>query len=605
MNNSITSNNQEGPFLSVDPNNATANPKRPRTTAVSGNAMAQDAASKSNNMNNNDNEIHNDNDDIHNNLIQQAQKEYKNSTFDVNKPTLTSTRKRSFFASNHGIHALTLSILQNSKMNTNNNDNNTETAVNNSQPKSQNGNETFISNGKQKENDDDEEEEIIITSSNTTNAIVDYPHPRYLCGLNSFQKNAKISSSLLPDATATATSAASTNVDHCPNCYCYICDIPASQCQSWGDKQDTTSTNNTDMYNHKQYHCNAHDKEKFWVKKRLDFRKKHGLQVGIGQNSSSSCCSDSDSDGDTCISNSDLDSDEGKEEGGTNEVIVIDSDDDNDNDTNGINNNFVPPIPMKTTKNDINDMMNDYEHHYYNKDRNNEDLIGNKSRKDARIMDVLSHNLREIELQSTLQHQQQQQKQGEEEKMQGDIPQLNLQQSFFVEGVRIGWPYPMVMPPQRQMAMHLIKAFKNRRHVVLESPTGTGKSAAILCAALAWQRYNAKIGDPLMSNTKTKIIYCSRTHSQVAQMVQSLKKTPYRPKMAILGSRDRMCIHHTLRPRSIVEGGTGETKWNVSASKLNLQCRIRVRNTEKVRGDFGKIKTTNNVTSCFISIAPL
>lgn len=81
---------------------------------------------------------------------------------------------------------------------------------------------------------------------------------------------------------------------------------------------------------------------------------------------------------------------------------------------------------------------------------------------------------------------------------------------------------------------------------------------------------------------KTKIIYCSRTHSQVAQMVSSLKKTPYRPKMAILGSRDRMCIHQDLRPRDVVNGGGRETKWKVQASQINLQCRIRTQNSEKV-----------------------
>jgi hypothetical protein len=61
--------------------------------------------------------------------------------------------------------------------------------------------------------------------------------------------------------------------------------------------------------------------------------------------------------------------------------------------------------------------------------------------------------------------------------MQGDIAQLSLHKSFFVEGVRIGWPYPSILLPQRQMAIHLVKALKNSRHVVLESPTGTGKSA--------------------------------------------------------------------------------------------------------------------------------
>ena len=75
-------------------------------------------------------------------------------------------------------------------------------------------------------------------------------------------------------------------------------------------------------------------------------------------------------------------------------------------------------------------------------------------------------------------------------KVQGDIPQLNKYSSFFVEGVQIGWPFPKVMTPQRQMAVHLIRAFKNSKHVVIESPTGTGKSAAILCATLAWLRYH-------------------------------------------------------------------------------------------------------------------
>jgi hypothetical protein len=34
----------------------------------------------------------------------------------------------------------------------------------------------------------------------------------------------------------------------------------------------------------------------------------------------------------------------------------------------------------------------------------------------------------------------------------GDIPSLCLHSSFFVEGVRIGWPFPVIMPPQRQVS---------------------------------------------------------------------------------------------------------------------------------------------------------
>jgi hypothetical protein len=136
------------------------------------------------------------------------------------------------------------------------------------------------------------------------------------------------------------------------------------------------------------------------------------------------------------------------------------------------------------------------------------------------------------------------------QKMEGDIPNLTLHNSFFVSGVKIGWPFPQIMKPQRQMAIHLIKALKQRKHVVLESPTGTGKSAAILCSVLAWQRHHSKMermkrnsaqeddnngssSSPIRqdgeesgeggggSAKKVKIIYCSRTHSQVAQMVAS------------------------------------------------------------------------------------
>jgi len=59
-------------------------------------------------------------------------------------------------------------------------------------------------------------------------------------------------------------------------------------------------------------------------------------------------------------------------------------------------------------------------------------------------------------------------------------------------------------------------------------------------------------------------------------MVASLKSTPYRPRMAILGSRERLCIHKDIKPRG---NNTNEVK-NVN---VNNECRLRVRNTEKSR----------------------
>ena len=41
-------------------------------------------------------------------------------------------------------------------------------------------------------------------------------------------------------------------------------------------------------------------------------------------------------------------------------------------------------------------------------------------------------------------------------------------------------------------------------------------------------------------NTKSKIIYTSRTHSQLSQVMGELKNTPYQPKTVIIASRDHM-----------------------------------------------------------------
>lgn len=209
-----------------------------------------------------------------------------------------------------------------------------------------------------------------------------------------------------------------------------------------------------------------------------------------------------------------------------------------------------------------------------------EKLGKGKLTRDMRITEVLAHNFEHrVRIGDS--------RGSSIRKMEGDIPTLCLHPSFFVEGVRIGWPFPAIMPPQRQMAMHLVKALKNRRHVVLESPTGTGKSAAILCSVLAWQRYHHKLhssrAEASEQTATPRIIYCSRTHSQVAQMVASLRKTPYRPKMAVLGSRERLCIHKKIQDRSSSSDPSESNAGNKKKGNVNKDCQARVRNTEEMR----------------------
>eukprot|EP00904_Undaria_pinnatifida_P004784 jgi/Undpi1/1435/HiC_scaffold_11.g04826.m1 len=105
-------------------------------------------------------------------------------------------------------------------------------------------------------------------------------------------------------------------------------------------------------------------------------------------------------------------------------------------------------------------------------------------------------------------------------------------------GITVEFPFETPMVPQGQMMQRIIAALISKRHALLESPTGTGKSAALLCAALAWQRNELQ-----KTGKAPQILYCARTHTQLAQMAKEVKASPYRPTIATLGSRSRLCVN--------------------------------------------------------------
>jgi regulator of telomere elongation helicase 1 len=108
----------------------------------------------------------------------------------------------------------------------------------------------------------------------------------------------------------------------------------------------------------------------------------------------------------------------------------------------------------------------------------------------------------------------------------------------------------------------VIHALTLKENALLESPTGTGKTLSLLCAALAWQQSQDPIKCTKTSQRKPwsnnkrpivdkdrlpTIIYASRTHSQLTQVVKELKQTCYNPRLAILASRDKLCINPLVK----------------------------------------------------------
>lgn len=139
---------------------------------------------------------------------------------------------------------------------------------------------------------------------------------------------------------------------------------------------------------------------------------------------------------------------------------------------------------------------------------------------------------------------------------------------FLIGGINVEFP-KTPYPCQIQYMEHVIRALSSGSNALLESPTGTGKTLCLLCATLAWQESrkskpielaysSGKSVDAGPGGIKTSvmpgekksapytIVYATRTHSQLAQVVSELRETAYRPRMTVLGSREQLCVHEKV-----------------------------------------------------------
>ncbi|KAL3898360.1 MAG: hypothetical protein SGCHY_002794 [Lobulomycetales sp.] len=115
-------------------------------------------------------------------------------------------------------------------------------------------------------------------------------------------------------------------------------------------------------------------------------------------------------------------------------------------------------------------------------------------------------------------------------------------------GVKIKFPFT---PYELQLTLMraVVEAIENRQNALLESPTGTGKTLSLLCAALGWlEKYPSKGSESLGRPT---IYFASRTHSQLTQVIKELKRSHYsHVRVSVLGSRDQLCTNAEVREKA-------------------------------------------------------
>ncbi|XP_066869251.1 regulator of telomere elongation helicase 1 isoform X10 [Kogia breviceps] len=146
-----------------------------------------------------------------------------------------------------------------------------------------------------------------------------------------------------------------------------------------------------------------------------------------------------------------------------------------------------------------------------------------------------------------------------------------------LNGVTVDFPFQPYKCQEEYMSK-VLECLQKKVNGVLESPTGTGKTLCLLCSTLAWREHlrdavsarkiaervsgelfldsalaswgNASLeGDvPAACYADVpKIIYASRTHSQLTQAISELRNTSYRPRVCVLGSREQLCIHPEVK----------------------------------------------------------
>ena len=162
-----------------------------------------------------------------------------------------------------------------------------------------------------------------------------------------------------------------------------------------------------------------------------------------------------------------------------------------------------------------------------------------------------------------------------------------------IDGTCINFPFTPY-DIQVEYMRKVLESLNGGKNALLESPTGTGKTLSLLCSSLGWlekakaaaqvaklQSYSGNNSGELEVNpaltVRPKVIYSSRTHSQLSQAVAELGRTSYRyMKVAILGSRDQLCVNP-----AVMEAPSSREKLHMCQARVKAKTCVYHTNVEK------------------------
>ncbi|KAJ5738751.1 General transcription and DNA repair factor IIH helicase subunit XPD [Penicillium malachiteum] len=119
---------------------------------------------------------------------------------------------------------------------------------------------------------------------------------------------------------------------------------------------------------------------------------------------------------------------------------------------------------------------------------------------------------------------------------------------FFIDDLPVLFPYPRIYPEQYAYMCDLKKSLDAGGHCVLEMPSGTGKTVSLLSLIIAYQQHYPE---------HRKLIYCSRTMSEIEKALQELQslmkyrtqELGFEEEFRGLGltSRKNLCLHPSVK----------------------------------------------------------